>query len=245
MLKLTRPCAFIDVETTGTLENLDRVIELGVHNVHPDGTITRWRSLFNPGMAIPLEATAVHGIDDARVASAPKFQDLAPGIWESLHGCDIGGFNVRFDIKMLRREFGRCGFADPFTEALIVDAMGIYHKNNPRDLGAAYNHYMGRPLDGHHTADVDAEAAYTVLLQQILVHGLNPDVISLAKASAPEKPANALDSEGKLILRNGEAVLTFGKHAGTPLRQVDQSYIDWMLKQDFPGELKVLIQSWR
>lgn len=245
MLKLSRPLCIIDTETTGTLENIDRVIELGVVKLHPDGEETTWRSLFNPGFSIPAEATAVHGITDALVKDSPSFGALAGGIWRSFSGCDVGGFNVGFDTKMLNREFLRSNLESPFKDAKVIDAMRIYHKEHPRDLAAAHKLYLRTEMVNHHSALADAQAARRIIDAQAmdLLVGTPLDTWfdRLVEASKPDVSPAAVDSGGKLVMRHGVTVLAFGKHAGLPLTNVDRGYLEWILKQDFAADFKQIV----
>lgn len=243
-MKLSRPLCVIDVETTGTLDNIDRVVELGVVKLHPDGHEVTWRSLFDPGFPIPAEAIAVHGISDDLVKQSPRFETLGEGIWQSFNGCDVAGYNVGFDTKMLNKEFARMGLSSPFEGAKVIDAMRIFHKEEPRDLAAAYKHYKGQPLLHHHSALADAMAAKEIILAQAARNCESIDSFGwLVQASKPEVSPSAVDAEGRVVTRNGVPVLAFGKHAGTPLVKVDRGYLEWALKQDFPNDFKVLLQN--
>ena len=102
-LKLERPLTFIDVETTGTHPHLDRIVEISIFKVQPDGSEDYRSHRVNPEIPIPAETTAVHGITDADIAGEPAFRQYAKGICEFLDDCDISGFNViTFDLPFPR-----------------------------------------------------------------------------------------------------------------------------------------------
>ena len=137
-LKLERPIAFIDVETTGTNPNSDRVVELSILRIQPDGKEEYKSHRVNPGMPIPAEATAVHGITNADVTNLPAFRQYAKSVRDFLEGCDIAGFNViKFDLPCLEAEFARAGVEFSRQGRYLVDSMVIYHQREPRDLASA------------------------------------------------------------------------------------------------------------
>ena len=148
-LSLNRPIAFIDLETTGLNPSFDRIIELSVLKVHPDGSEEVKSVRVNPEMPISAGATRVHGIKDADVAGEPTFSQYAKNLLAFLDGCDLSGFNaIRFDLPMLRAEFARVGMQFDLENRKVVDPMVIFHQMEPRDLGAAYGKYCGKTLDG-------------------------------------------------------------------------------------------------
>ena len=76
-LKLVRPIIFFDLETTGTNITKDRIVEISLIKVMPDGTESEHSTRINPEMPIPAEATEIHHITDADVADKPTFKSLA------------------------------------------------------------------------------------------------------------------------------------------------------------------------
>ena len=134
-LKLDRPVMFFDLETTGTDALHDRIVEISMIKVMPDGTDIQRTVRVNPGMPIPAEATAVHHITDADVADKPLFSQLAEGLAQSFRGCDLAGFNSnRFDIPLLAEEFARAGIDFDFNECRFIDVQTIFHKKEQRTL---------------------------------------------------------------------------------------------------------------
>ena len=108
MLRLTKPLAIIDLETTGINLGVDRIIEIGMVKMLPDGNKSVKRKLINPEMPIPQHTTDMHGITNEMVKDAPTFKQAANDIKQFLDSCDLGGYNSnRFDIPMLMEEFLR------------------------------------------------------------------------------------------------------------------------------------------
>jgi DNA polymerase-3 subunit epsilon len=244
---LTRPLAVIDLEATGTAPHRDRIVEISVLKIFPDGRkILRHRRL-NPGMPIPPEATEVHGIHDEDVANEPEFRSIAASLSELLADCDLAGFGiVQFDMPMLRTEFDRAGVEFDIEGRRILDAKAIYHQMEPRDLSAAHRYYCGEPFEAAHSAEADTLATYRVLVSQLRRYPELPSSLDdLHKLSNPRQ-ADFVDSEGKLIWRNNEVHFNFGKHKGVPLREVcaiDIEYVRWLTVKDFRADLKTVLSA--
>ncbi|MGB2470016.1 MAG: exonuclease domain-containing protein, partial [Flavobacteriales bacterium] len=175
-LHLKRPLVFFDLETTGTKVGVDRIVEMTMVKLMPDGTVIKkpeapgkeHRILVNPEMPIPLESSLVHGVYDEDVADAPTFGRIAPGLLKWLHGCDLGGFNSnRFDVPMLAEEFLRVGIDFGLEGRHLVDVQNIFHKMEQRTLRAAYDFYCGKELEGAHEALPDTLATVDVFLAQL------------------------------------------------------------------------------
>jgi DNA polymerase-3 subunit epsilon len=168
MLQLTKPLAFIDLETTGTNPGLDRIVEIAVVKILTDGTRIVKRKLVNPGIPIPKMSSDVHGITDEMVKDAPGFKQVAHEVKQMLDGCDLAGYNSnRFDIPLLMEEFLRAGVDFDMRNRKLLDVQNIFHKMEPRTLGAAYRFYCSKQLDGAHSAEVDASATYEILEAQL------------------------------------------------------------------------------
>lgn len=240
-LKLTRPLVFFDLETTGTNITQDRIVEISIVKLHPDGhTDTRTRRV-NPQMHIPEEATAVHHITDADVADEPTFAQIAKSLAQLISGCDIAGFNSnRFDVPMLDEEFSRAGVDFDFSRVNFIDVQTIYHKREPRTLSAAYRFYCGKDLEGAHSACADTEATLEVLMAQLERYDDLPcDVKALAKEASQH---DNVDFVGRLIFDDkGREIINFGKYKGRVAEEVlkaDSGYYDWIMKGDFPSNTK-------
>lgn len=241
-LKLERPLAFIDVETTGLNPYSDRIVELSILKIHPDATEEYKSHRINPGIPIPTEATAVHGITDADVVGEPMFQQYAKSIRDFLDDCDIAGFSViRFDLPCLEAEFARTNVEFSRRGRQLVDSKIIYHLRDPRDLEAAYQKYCGKDMINAHRAEEDAKVSAEVLEGQLeMYEDLPRDVTGLC-ALCYESDENFIDSEGKFIWVKDEAVCNFGKYEGRLLRVIaaeHPDYLEWIIRKDFSFEVK-------
>jgi DNA polymerase-3 subunit epsilon len=237
-LKLKRPICFFDLETTGTDITKDRIVEICVVKVFPDGHNTTSTWLVNPGMHIPEAVSAIHGITDEKVKDAPRFDVVAPQVAELLKGSDIGGFNSnRYDIPLLAEEMLRVGVDFDMSERVSVDVQTIFHKMEQRTLSAAYQFYCDKSLEDAHTAAADTMATYEVLKAQLDRYGekLENNIEFLSKFSTQNKN---VDFAGFIIYdEKGVEVFNFGKNKGIPVEKVlkeQQGYYDWMMKSDFP-----------
>lgn len=246
-LQLTRPIVCFDLETTGIDPASDRIVEISILRLEPDGTrLTRTRRI-NPGRPIPEEATAVHGIRDEDVAQAPSFRQVAKGLLELLEGADLTGFNVaRFDIPLLDREFRDCKLNLGLDQRRIVDAMTIFHRMEPRDLSAATRFYLGREHAGAHTAEADVAVSFEILEAQLTRYDELPDTVDALDAWLRRVPENAADQSGKFVHEDGRVVFNFGKHKGKPLAEVAVAapdYLKWILGSDFPDDAKQVVRD--
>ena len=240
-LKLDRPVMFFDLETTGTDALHDRIVEISMIKVMPDGTDIQRTVRVNPGMPIPAEATAVHHITDADVADKPLFSQLAEGLAQSFRGCDLAGFNSnRFDIPLLAEEFARAGIDFDFNECRFIDVQTIFHKKEQRTLSAAYKFYCGKNLDDAHSANADTRATYEVLMAQLdRYDDLPNDMEKLSEYSSQNKN---VDLMGRLVYddRHRE-VINFGKYKGQLAVDVlrrDPSYFSWSQQGGFASSTK-------
>lgn len=240
-LKLTRPLAFFDLETTGTNINHDRIVEISVVKLMPDGTVYERTRRINPEMPIPPEATAVHHITDADVASEPTFRQVASSLAQLLSGCDIAGFNSnRFDIPLLDQEFSRAQVDFDISRARFVDVQTIYHKKEPRNLSAAYRFYCGKNLEDAHSALADTRATMEVLLAQLEKYNDIPTEIEPLSEFASQN--RNVDLMGRLIYDDQHReVINFGKYKGRLAEEIlssDPGYYSWILNGDFADNTK-------
>ncbi len=242
-LQLDRPIAFIDVETTGLSPYSDRIVELSILKVHPDGTEKYESHRINPERPIPAETTAIHGITDADVAGEPAFRQYAKSIRDFLNDCDISGFNViKFDLPFLEAELRRAGVEFSRQGRYLIDSQVIYHQRDPRDLQAAYQKYCGKEMENAHSAEEDAKAAAEILNGQLEMHQDLPQDVPGLSALCYKADENSIDAEGKFIWSKGEAVCNFGKkHKGHKLKDIsieDPEYLEWIASKDFSPEVK-------
>lgn len=234
-LQLNRPLAFIDLETTGTNVATDRIVEIAIVKIMPDGSRQSKVKRLNPTIPIPPASTAVHGISDADVQNEPTFKQVANELRQFLQNCDIAGYNSnRFDIPLLVEEFLRVGLDFEIAGRRFIDVQKIFHLMEKRTLGAAYKFYCDKTLDNAHSAEADAMATYEILQAQIdRYKELQNDVTALADFTKEEA---FVDFGRRFILENGVEIFNFGKHKGRPVRVVlkeEPQYYDWMMKSDF------------
>lgn len=247
-LILDKPLAFIDVETTGLQPNVDRIVELSILKIHPDGNYKYKSHRINPGIPIPAEATAIHGITDEDVVNERKFQEYASSVYDFLEGCDIAGFNVlKFDIPFLEAEMRRAGVPFQNSDRKLIDVQILYHLLEPRDLKSAYLKYCGKDMELAHTAQGDVKAAAEILDKQLEVHQNLPKNVAGLHALCRPGLDNYVDPEGKFIWSNGEIVCHFGrKYYGWTLKQLTSQapdYLQWILSSDFSPDVKKLVYN--
>ncbi len=240
MLQLNKPLAFIDLETTGINLGTDRIVEIAIVKILPDGSRSVKRKLINPGKPIPKAASDVHGITDEMVKDAPLFKQVAQELKQMLDGCDFAGYNSnRFDIPLLMEEFLRAQVDFDMKNRKLLDVQNIFHKMEPRTLGAAYRFYCNKTLDGAHSAEVDASATYEILVAQLERYpDLGTTVDSVLKVIGEDQ---VVDFARRFIMENGVEVFNFGKFKGRPVADVlkaEPQYYDWMMKGDFPQHTK-------
>jgi len=231
LLQLERPLAVFDLETTGIDPGSDRIVEISVLRIDPEGSRETRTRRINPGRPIPAAATAIHGIRDEDVRDEPGFAQIAKSLLQFLEGADLAGFNVRrFDLPLLDREFMDCGLDLEVAERRVVDTMIIFHRQERRDLSAAVRLYLGREHEGAHGAESDTEATAEILEAQLERYSDLPrDVAALDRWT--RRHPDEIDSSGKFRWSGSEVVFCFGKHEGKTLREVAQrerSYLEWL-----------------
>ncbi|HEV2354440.1 MAG TPA: 3'-5' exonuclease [Puia sp.] len=240
MLQLTRPLAIIDLETTGINLGTDRIVEIAILKIQPDGKKLVKRKLLNPEIPISSVSTEIHGITNEMVKDAPTFRQVANELRQFLDHCDLAGYNSnRFDIPMLAEEFLRVGMEFEGKGRKLLDVQKIFHMMEQRTLTAAYRFYCNKELEGAHGAEADASATWDVLVAQVVRYpqlGTNIDTILKHIGEEP-----LVDFARRFVLENGVEVFNFGKYKGRPVADVLRSepqYYDWMMKGDFPLHTK-------
>lgn len=241
-----RPLVSIDIESTGVDPQKDRIVELGLLLVKENGVDRQAkRFLFNPGMPIPPESTAIHHITDADVANEPSFADKADLILKMISGKDFVGYNLRrFDLVILDEELRRCGKKLDMNGVLVLDAFGIYQKKESRKLEDAVRLYLGRAHEGAHGALPDAIAAMDVLLAQ-WGHYEDLSPMKLEELAAYSNPQDRKWADlGCRLYYDDANVLrfAFGKHKDKPVSEC-MGYAAWVIENDFPGSTKDLLNE--
>ena len=249
-LHLTRPLAVFDLETTGIDVERDKIVQIAIIRVEPDGTRRTFEALVNPERPIPPEATTVHGIKDSDVQDAPTFSQIRHEVEEILTGADLTGYNsVRFDQPLLTNELKQAGSELDFLGVKHLDAMRIFHLKEKRDLSAAYRLYCGKELVGAHDALADTTATLEILDAQLNHYDDLPREVDALHVFCNPDEGRFVDLKRKFVWNDqGEAEFTFGKFQGQALNAVvsDQrgrSYLEWMLGKDFSEEIKGILRE--
>ncbi len=247
-LNLKRPICFFDLEATGVNVVTDRIVEIGILKVFPNGNKESHTWLINPGIPIPEEVVAIHGIDDAKVANEPTFKDMAHRIHDLIKDSDLGGYNSnKFDIPMLAEEFLRAGIDFDLSKRRAVDVQNIFHKKEQRTLSAAYKFYCEKDLENAHSAEADTLATYEILKAQLdRYDDLENDIAKLADFS---NRFRAVDFAGFIILnKEDKECFSFGKYKNRTVEEVleeNPGYYGWMQNADFPLYTKKVLTEIR
>ena len=241
MLQLSRPIAFIDLETTGVNLSRDRIVEIAIVKVMPDGSRVSKRKILNPEMPIPIQSSDIHGITDEMVKDAPTFKQSANEIKQFLENCDLGGYNSnRFDIPVLMEEFLRAELEVELSDRRMIDVQHIFYTMEPRTLTAAYKFFCQKELANAHSAEVDINATIEVFEAQLIRYDkLGNSIDSILSTIGEEK---IVDYARRFCFDDkGVEVFNFGKYKGKPILDIlknEPQYYDWMMKGDFPKHTK-------
>ena len=245
-LNLTKPICFFDLETTGINITHDRIVEISILKVFPNGTEESKTWLVNPEMTIPKEVIEIHGITNEKVANEPTFKELAKVVYNMIKDSDLGGFNSnRFDIPLLAEEMLRAEVDFDMKNTLAVDVQTIFHKMEQRTLSAAYKFYCDKNLENAHSAEADTNATYHILKAQLdKYEDLENDTKFLADFSSRKKFA---DFAGFISYnKKDEECFSFGKHKGklvTDVLEKEPGYFGWLLNADFPLYTKKVLTA--
>jgi DNA polymerase-3 subunit epsilon len=247
-LKLLKPLCFIDVETTGLKPSQDRIVELSNLKISPDGSRIYKSHRINPGVPIPPQSTAIHGITDDDVADEPFFRNYAKSIRDFIGDSDLSGFNlIKFDLPFLESEFERSGIDFSHQNRRLIDVQTIFHKKEPRTLEAAYFYYCGKTFDVMHTAEGDATAAAEILDAQLERYSDLPREIDGLHSLCYRVREDYVDPDGKFVWIEGEVCCNFGnKHNGRFLREIveeDPDYLEWIMEADFSSAVVDLVRK--
>ncbi|MBK6953580.1 MAG: 3'-5' exonuclease [Crocinitomicaceae bacterium] len=247
-LNLIKPLAFFDLETTGLNISKDKIIEIGILKVHADQREERYIKRINPGIPIPAESQAIHGISDADVKDCPTFAQLAEEIKNFIGEADLAGYNSnKFDIPFLLEEFLRLGIELEMENRKFVDVQTIFHKMEQRTLSAAYKFYCSKEIENAHSAEADIVATFEVLKAQLDKYSdLKNDIGYLSEFTSTDK-SKKIDFVGRLALNDkNEICYNFGKHAGKTIKEVlttEPGYHRWILDNEFPLYTKSLVKK--
>jgi len=247
-MKISRPLIVLDLETTGTWVEKDKIIEIGMVKQLPDGTRETYVKRVNPGMHIPESVSKITGISDRDLKDSPVFNKIAGEVVSFLGDCDIGGFNIeRFDIPLLEREIIEAGLKFELGDRVIYDAQKIYNIHEKRNLTAAYKLYCGKSLDNAHSALGDVEATFEILSEQVNKYGSPEEGINSLSKFDYERSLDYFDKERKFRWWNRELYPMFGKHARRnsikALARKDRPYLEWILGKDFSEDVKNMVKN--
>ncbi len=240
-IQLHQPLVFLDLETTGLSLTQDRIVEIAMLKVMPDGSRLVKRKLINPERPIPAEVSAIHGITDDMVKDAPVFKQVANEIRQFMDQSDLAGYNSnKFDWPLLVEEFLRAGLEFETTGRRFIDVQKIYHLMEPRNLSAAYKFYCNKDLNNAHSAEVDVSATWEVFEAQLERYShLGSTLDSVLKVIGEEE---IVDFAKRIVMENGRETFNFGKHKGKAVEdvlRVEPSYYDWMMKSEFALHTKM------
>lgn len=244
-LSLQKPLVVFDLETTGINIATDRIVEISILKVHPDGKKESLTKRCNPEIPIPLEASEVHGIYDVDIIDYQKFSELAPEIYNFMKDSDLAGYNSnRFDVPLLMEEFLRVGINIDFSQSKFIDVQTIFHKMEQRTLVAAYKFYCQKELENAHSAEADVLATYEVLEAQLERYTeLERDTSSLEEFTS--QGGKSVDFAKRIVYnKENTPVFNFGKHKGKSVAQVfdrEPGYYSWMMQGEFPRYTKQVI----
>tara|TARA_Y100000389_G_C17448766_1_gene513310 strand:- start:1189 stop:1974 length:786 start_codon:yes stop_codon:yes gene_type:complete len=247
-IKLKRPIVFFDLETTGLSKTSDRIVEIAMTKLHPDGSKQSYYSLVNPGMNIPKEAEDIHHISNTDVMEEPSFENIANEVLEFIKDSDLGGFNIHnFDIPFLFEEFARAGIVMKTRDINVIDPSSIVRKMEKRDLGSLYKRYTGKDLENAHSAVADNDATIEIFEKQLELYNLPNDVSEIHDMIYDDK--NRVDMAGKFKIdkERNTVIFNFGKYSGKTIREVfdeDSSYFSWIVdKSSMPTETKTYAKN--
>ncbi len=245
-LSLSKPMCFFDLETTGIDICKDRIVEISILKVFPNGNKESKTWLVNPEMPIPPSSTAIHGISDEKVANEPTFKTLSSQVYAMIKDSDLAGFNSdRFDIPLLAEEMLRAGIDFDLKNRVAVDIQTIFHKKEERTLGAAYKFYCGQTLENAHSAEADTNATYEILKAQLERYpDLSQDMRELSEYTTRKK---SVDFAGFIIMdKDNEECFSFGKHKGQKVNKIletEPGYFGWIQNADFPLYTKKVLTA--
>ena len=245
-LKLEKPIVFFDLETTGVNIGSDRIVEISILKIYPNGNKESKTWLVKPEIEIPAKVSAIHGITNERVVTEPTFKELAHTVNEMISGCDLAGFNSnRFDIPLLAEELLRAGIDFNMINRKAIDVQVIFHKKEQRTLSAGYKFYCDKDLEDAHSAEADTNATYEILKAQLDQYDdLENSVDALSDFSTHTKRA---DFAGFILLDDKEQeIFSFGKYKGRTVKEVlkeNPGYNTWIQNADFPLYTKKIFRE--
>lgn len=247
-MQLTNSIVVLDLETTGTWIEKDKIIEIAMIKTDMDGKETIYHSRVNPKMPIPKTVTELTGISDSDVRESPMFKEIAAECLAFLKNADLGGFNLeRFDLPLLAREFNEAGLQFAWQKQRVFDAQKIFHLNAKRDLEAAYKFYCQKPLEGAHSALEDTKATWEILQSQTKLYCDETGQMDELQKFGYKNHTDFYDADRKFRWWNGRLYMMFGKYARRyslqELVKKDRGYLEWVSSANFSPEVKQLVDN--
>ena len=238
----------LDLETTGLDVAKDRIIEIALIKIAPDGEQSEFYRRVNPTIPITKESAEITGITDEMVANEPTFAQLADEIADFIGDSDLGGYNSnKFDIPVLAEEFLRINHPFKVSNRRFVDVQNIFHKMEQRTLAAAYQFYCNEGMENAHNALYDTKVTLDVFKAQLERY---PDLAkNIPELSDFSRQGNQEwhDFAGRLAkTKDGQVTYNFGKHKGKTVEEVSETepgYFGWMMDADFPLFTKQLLRE--
>jgi DNA polymerase-3 subunit epsilon len=240
--KIDKAIVTFDIESTGIDTSKDEIVQFAAVRIEPNGKVKQLTFLCKPSLPIAKAAAEVHGISDDDVKEAPEFKKFVPDIVKLFKGADVAGFNLAsFDVKMLERQMTEHGYPEFFKDVHVYDAYKIFIQHCTRKLGDAVRFYVGQEIEDAHDALADVNSTIAVMAKQMEVENARFVDVAIKSTGKPEDRF----ALGKYIVFNDkkEPVLNFSKHKGKRLKDIDQGFVQWVLKQDFPKNLKDFLKK--
>lgn len=247
-LNIEKPLAVFDLETTGLDVTLDRIVEIAILKIFPDGKEEKYEKRLNPEIKISEESTSIHGISDDDVKDCPTFAQIADELANFIDDSNLAGFNSnKFDIPMLAEEFLRVNHPFKVGDRKFIDVQNIFHKMEQRTLVAAYKFYCDKDLTNAHSADADVTATYEVLKAQIERYKELENNVDFLSEFSTQNKNKILDFAGRIAQNEqGQAIYNFGKHNGKTIAEIaekEPGYYGWMLNGNFPRYTKAVLKQ--
>lgn len=232
-----------DLETTGLDTGEARICQIAVTLIEAGKIKGSKVSLVNPGVPIPQEASAVHGINDSMVAEAPGFAKIAPKLAKTVRASILVGYNNdAYDDVILQDEFRRCDITMDLSTHPKIDLLRVWQLIEPRTLEYAVKKFLGLDFSDAHDAGADAEAVAGLAGAMFEQAGAPDKIDGLMDWQWPRQPG-WMDRKGYAIDKEGVACVNFGKHKGTPIKELNAGYLDWLSRQDFPRDFINIVEK--
>ena len=158
-----QPYVVVDIETTGGKQDYHRITEIGMVKMINGEVVDSWQSLINPQRSIPSSITRLTGIDNAMVAGAPTFADVADEVEAFTQDCVFVAHNVNFDYGFFKLEFARLDRLYRRPKLCTVVQMRRACPGLSSYSLAALTKHFGIDMQRHHRAMSDARAAASLL----------------------------------------------------------------------------------